>query len=171
MRNIDVCEQRSMRATFKRTRLYPRFIEEKVNCRWNEWWIIFLIYSHGWWWWCSQVLCETPTVVGGVDAFEQATLDFETGDAVPLAVKNLQPGKDRGVQLHQPVIPHVQLGDMPQQLRLVWHHDGDLIQPSRAGGDEPKVQLQVDHSVVRLKLRCFNSFKHFWGKSLWSKSP
>lgn len=54
------------------------------------------------------------TIVGGVDAFEQAALSLQAGDVVPLAVKHLQPGEDRGIQLRQPVIPHVQLGHVPQ---------------------------------------------------------
>ena len=80
-----------------------------------------------------------PTVVGGVDAFEQGALGFEAGDAVPLAVKHLQPGEDRGVQVRQPVIPHIQLGHVPQQVRLIWHHAGDLIQPDREGREEATV--------------------------------
>ena len=40
-----------------------------------------------------DVVHAKPTVVGGVDAFEQASLGFEAGDAVPLAVKHLQPGE------------------------------------------------------------------------------
>lgn len=41
-----------------------------------------------------EVLHAKPTVVGGIDAFEETTLGLETGDAVPLAVKHLQPGED-----------------------------------------------------------------------------
>lgn len=74
---------------------------------------------------------DKPTVVGGVDAFEQAPLGPEGGDAVPLAVKHLQSGEDGGVQVRQPVVPHVQLRYVPQQVRLVRHHAGDLIQPDR----------------------------------------
>ena len=79
-----------------------------------------------------------PTVVGRVDAFEQAALGLEAGDAVPLAVQHLQPGEDRGVQVRQPVIPHVQLRHVPQQVRLIWHHAGDLIQPDRGSRKEGK---------------------------------
>lgn len=89
-----------------------------------------------------------PTVVGGVDAFEQATLGLEAGDAVPLAVKHLQPGEDRRVQVRQPVVPHVQLGHVPQQVRLIWHHAGDLIQPDRGSRGEAKVQLQSDQAEL-----------------------
>lgn len=83
-----------------------------------------------------------PTVVGGVDAFEQAALGPEAGDAVPLAVEHLQPGEDRGVQVRQPVVPHVQLGHVPQQVRLIRHHAGDLIQPDRGSREEAKVQIR-----------------------------
>lgn len=78
-----------------------------------------------------------PTIVGGVDAFEQAALGLEAGDAVPLAVKHLQSGEDWGIQVRQPVVPNIQLGHVPQQVRLIWHHAGDFIQPdrgSRGGG-------------------------------------
>lgn len=67
------------------------------------------------------------TVAGGVDAFQKGTLGLEADDAVPLAVENLQLGEDAGVQLCKPVIPHVQLGHVPEQVRLIWEHTGDLI--------------------------------------------
>lgn len=75
---------------------------------------------------------EKPTVAGGVDAFQKGTLGLEADDAVPLAVERLQPGEDAGIQLCKPVIPHVQLGHVPEQVRLIWDHAGDLIQPDRA---------------------------------------
>lgn len=84
---------------------------------------------------------EQPTVVGGVDAFEQAALGLEAGDAVPLAVENLQPGEDRGVELRQPVVPHVQLGHVSQQVRFIRDHPGDLIQPDRGRSEGSEVQL------------------------------
>lgn len=93
--------------------------------------------------------CQKPTVVGGVDAFEQATLGLEAADAVPLAVKHLQPGQHGGIQVRQPVVPHVQLGYVPQQVGLVWDHAGDLIQPDRRGREETKVQLRPDRDELR----------------------
>ena len=90
----------------------------------------------------AVILRAKPTVVGGVDAFEQATLGLEAADAIPLAVKHLQPGEDRGVQLRQPVVPHVQLSHVSQQVRLIRHHAGDLIQPDR--GSREEVQRQLD---------------------------
>lgn len=93
--------------------------------------------------------CQKPTIVGGVDAFEQATLGLEAADAVPLAVKHLQPGEDGGIQVRQPIIPHVQLGHVPQQVRLIWDHAGDLIQPDRGGREEAKVQLRLDQVELR----------------------
>lgn len=50
---------------------------------------------------------KKPTVVGSVDAFQQATLGLEAGDAVPLTVEHLQPGEDGGIQLCQPIISHI----------------------------------------------------------------
>lgn len=79
------------------------------------------------------VAVAEPTVVGGIDAFEQAALGLEAGDVVSFTVQHLQPREYRGVQLRQPVIPHIQLGHVPQQVRLIWHHAGDLIQPDRGG--------------------------------------
>lgn len=95
---------------------------------------------------------KQPTVVGGVDAFEQAALGLEAGDAVPLAVEHLQPGEDRGVKLRQSVVPHVQLGHVSQQVRFIWDHPGDLIQPDRGGrrrgGSEGSEALEVQ---IRLR--------------------
>lgn len=74
---------------------------------------------------------EKPTVAGGVDAFEEGTLGLEADDAVPLAVEHLQLGEDAGIELCKPVIPNVQLGHVSEQVRLIWDHNGDLIQPDR----------------------------------------
>lgn len=74
---------------------------------------------------------KKPTVAGGVDAFQKGTFGLEAGDAVPLAVEHLQLGEDAGVELRQPVISHVQLGHMSEQVGLIWDHTGDLIQPDR----------------------------------------
>lgn len=74
---------------------------------------------------------EKPTVAGGVDAFQKGTLGLETGDAVPLTVEHLQLGEDAGVELCQTVVPYVQLGHMSEQVRLIWDHTGDLVQPAR----------------------------------------
>lgn len=74
---------------------------------------------------------EKPTVAGGVDAFQKGTLGLEADDAVPLAVEHFQLGEDTGIELCKPVIPYVQLGHMPEQVRLIWDHTGDLIQPDR----------------------------------------
>lgn len=57
-------------------------------------------------------------------------------------MEHLQLGEDAGVELRQPVIPHVQLGHVSEQVGLIWDHIGDLIQPdggkqrlSCTGGD------------------------------------
>lgn len=84
-------------------------------------------------------MCQKPTIVGGIDAFQQVTLGPEAGDAIPLAVKHLQPGEDGGIQVRQPIIPYVQLGHVPQQIRLIGYHAGDLIQPDRRNREEAKV--------------------------------
>lgn len=99
-----------------------------------------------------------PTVAAGVDAFEQAALGLEADDAVPLAVQHLQPGENRGIQVHQPVVPHIQLGHVPQEVRLIWHHAGDLIQPDRGRGEEAKGQLLL----AQVELHMLWSF-------LWSR--
>lgn len=78
-----------------------------------------------------SLLGEKPTVAGGVDAFQKGTLGLEADNAVSLAVEHLQLGEDAGIQLCKPVIPHVQLGHVPEQVGLIWDHAGDLIQPDR----------------------------------------
>lgn len=92
----------------------------------------------------QEIRGKEPTVVRGVDAFEQAAFGLEGADAVPLAVEHLQPGEDRDVELRQPVVPHVQLGHVSQQVRFIRDHPGDLIQPDRGrGGVRGSAQARV----------------------------
>lgn len=90
-----------------------------------------------------------PTVAGGVDAFEQAAFGLEAADAVPLAVEHLQPGEDRGVELRQPVVPHVQLGHVSQQVRFIGDHPGDLIEPDRERGGGQRCSSGGSAAVAR----------------------
>lgn len=48
-------------------------------------------------------------------------------------MENLQLGEDAGVELAEPVVPQVQLGHVSEQVRLIWDHAGDLIQPDKSG--------------------------------------
>jgi len=90
-----------------------------------------------------------PTVVGGVDAFEQAALGLEGNDAVPLAVEHLQSGEDGGVQLRQPVVPDVQLGHVAQQVGLIRHHAGDPVQPDGGSREQTEAQRQAERAEER----------------------
>lgn len=73
----------------------------------------------------------TLTVVSGVQAFDGGAADAETGDGVPVAAKDLQPAERTDVQLRQPAVPHVQLDDVGQLLRLSHCHALQPVQPDR----------------------------------------
>lgn len=97
---------------------------------------------------------EKPTVAGGVDAFQKGTLGLEADDAVPLTVEHLELGEDAGIELCKPVIPYVQLGHVPEQVRLIWDHTGDLIQPDRVkqtlsctGGDLSSISRNIPQNM------------------------
>lgn len=68
-----------------------------------------------------------------MEGFERAAPEPQVPDSVPLAVQDLQPGEERGVQLGQTVVPHVQLGHVTQEIRLVRNYAGDLVQPEERG--------------------------------------
>lgn len=70
-----------------------------------------------------------PTVVLCIDGLEHGALDLEGGDVVPLTVEDLQAWEEGSIQLLQPVVTHIQLGHVSQQVWLVWNHHPDLIQP------------------------------------------
>lgn len=69
------------------------------------------------------------TVVLCVDSLEHRALGLEGDNVIPLTVEDLQVGKQGGIQLLQPVVTHIQLGHVSQQVWLVWNHHPDLIQP------------------------------------------
>lgn len=71
------------------------------------------------------------TVAGGVQGLERAAPEPQPRDAVSLAVQDLQTRKQRGVQLAQAIVPHVQLGHVTQEVRLVRHHAADPVQSER----------------------------------------
>lgn len=70
--------------------------------------------------------------MGGVQGLEGVAADAEAGQAVAVAAQQLQAGEGPEVQLLQPGVPHVQLGDVGQSAGLAHHH---ALQPVQPGGD------------------------------------
>lgn len=69
-------------------------------------------------------------------------------------MEDLQFGEDAGVELCKSVIPYVQLGHVSEQVRLIWDHTGDLIQPdtgkqglSCTGGDLSSVSRNMPQDM------------------------
>ena len=64
-----------------------------------------------------------------MQGLEGVAADPEPGQAVAVAAQELQAGEGPEVELLQPGVPHVQLGDVGQRPRLPHHHALQPVQP------------------------------------------
>lgn len=69
-----------------------------------------------------------------MQGLQRATPHPQQAQTIPLAVQHLQSGEERGIQLQQAVVPHVQVGHVTQEVRLLRHHLADPVEPGAVGG-------------------------------------
>lgn len=131
--------------------LDPEFLFRKIRTMDLRTWI------HCQQWQCYfQAQADAFTIVGGIQGLERAASEPEPCNTVSLAVQHLQARKQRGVQLAQTIVPHVQLGHVTQEVRLVRHYAGDPVQSERNEEKQRKALLPTNFFFFTTNSKCIS---------------